>query len=153
GLKPHPDTDLRSGIVSRVLHLFVDRPLTDEQYALWGGVIVVAVIVVKNAQSLVVRHQLSRFLANLNRRIAETLYAGFLVTPYVDLKNQKHGQPEQVVRANIEVVSICFKDAAQVLADGTLLVMVILLLCFIDPWLTLGAALLFGVVGSLTYRA
>src|SRR5690606_41918813 len=39
------------------------------------------------------------------------------------------------------------------LADGTLLVMVILLLCFIDPWLTLGAALLFGVVGSLTYRA
>src|SRR5690606_42010610 len=50
GLKPHPDTDLRSGIVSRVLHLFVDRPLTDEQYALWGGVIVVAVIVVKNAQ-------------------------------------------------------------------------------------------------------
>ncbi len=152
GLKPHPDTDQRSGVVSRALHLFVDQPLTDAQYALLGGLLVVAVIVVKNVQSLVVRHQLSRFLANLNRRITETLFAGFLVAPYTDLKSQKHGQAEQVVRANMEVVSLCFKEAAQVLADGTLLVMVILLLIFIDPWLTLGAALLFGVVGTLTFR-
>lgn len=152
GLKPHPGTDVRSGVVSHALHLFVDRPLTDEQYAILGGLLVVGVILVKNMQSLVVRHQLSRFLANLNRRITETLFAGFLVAPYIDLKNQKHGQPEQVVRANMEVVSLSFKDAAQVLADGTLLMMVILLLLFIDPWLTLGAALLFGVVGTLTYR-
>ncbi|HEU5077537.1 MAG TPA: ABC transporter ATP-binding protein [Polyangiaceae bacterium] len=153
GLKPHPGTDDRAGVVSRALHLFVDEPLTDEQYALLGGSLVIAVIVAKNAQALVVRHQLSRFLANLNRRITETLFAGFLMAPYIDLKTEKHGHPELVVRGNMEVVSACFKDAAQVLADGTMLLMVILLLLFIDPWLTLGAALLFGVAGTLTFRA
>jgi len=152
GLKPHPDSGHRSGVVSKLLHLFTDQPLTDEQFAILGGLFVLVVIGVKNAQSLLVRQQLSRFLANLNRRITETLFLGFLMAPYIDLKTQKHGQPESVVRANMEVVSECFKDAAQVLADGALLVMVILLLLFIDPWLTLGAALLFGVVGSLMFR-
>lgn len=153
GLKPHPDTDERSGVVSRALHLFVDQPLTDEQFAILGGLLVLAVIVAKNAQALAVRHQLSRFLANLNRRITETLFEGFLMAPYIDLKSEKHGHPESVVRGNMDIVSACFKDAAQVLADGTLLVMVILLLLFIDPWLTLGAGLLFGVAGTLTFRA
>jgi ATP-binding cassette subfamily C protein len=153
GLKSHPDTAARSGVVSKLLHLFVDKPLTDQQFAILGGLLVISIIVAKNVQSLVVRHELSRFLANLNRRITETLFAGFLLTPYVDLKSEKYGHPESVVRANMEVVSDCFKDAAQVLADGALLIMVIVLLLLIDPWLTLGAALLFGVGGTLSFRA
>lgn len=153
GLKSHPDTGVRSGVVSKALHLFFHEPLTDEQFALLGGLLVVGVILAKNIQALVVRHELSRFLANLNRRITETLFAGFLLMPYIDLKSGKYGQPESVVRANMEVVSDCFKDAAQVLADGALLVMVILLLLLIDPWMTVGAAVLFGVGGMLTFRA
>jgi len=152
GLKPHPGSGHRSGVVSKLLHLFTNQPLTDEQFAILGGLLVLVVIGVKNAQSLIVRHQLSRFLANLNRRITETLFLGFLMAPYIDLKTEKHGQPEAVVRANMEVVSECFKDAAQVLADGALLLMVVLLLLFIDPWLTVGAALLFGVVGTFSFR-
>src|SRR5688572_28213896 len=51
GLKPHPETDHRAGVVSRGLHLFADQPLTDTEYAIWGGLFVVAVIVLKNVQS------------------------------------------------------------------------------------------------------
>jgi len=153
GLKPHPGSDHRPGVVSKALHLFSDKPLTDAQFAIWGGLLVVTVIILKNAQALVVRQQLSRFLTNLNRRIVETLFAGFLMAPYIDLKSEKHGNAEAVVRGTMETVSGCFKDAAQVLADGTMLMMVIVLLLFIDPWLTLGAAALFGIGGTLTFRA
>src|SRR6187399_1444384 len=153
GLKSHPGTGVRSGVVSKALHLIFHEPLTDEQFALLGGLMVVSVILAKNVQALVVRHELSRFLANLNRRITETLFAGFLLMPYIDLQSGKYGQPEAVVRANMEVVSDSFKDAAQVLADGALLVMVIVLLLLIDPWMTVGAAVLFGAGGMLTFRA
>lgn len=152
GLKHDDVAGVRHGPVAKLFHLVHPEPLTDVQFAIFGGIFMLVVVGAKNGVGLIVRHQLSRFLSNLNRRITEALFGGFLLAPYTDLTNEVHGSPESIVRANMEVVSGAFKDATQIVADCAILLMVALLLLHTDPLLTLGATLLFGVGGMWTFR-
>lgn len=151
GLTADPETGVRSGL-GKVLDLYFQRPLSDTEFALFGSALVLGVILVKNLQALLVRHQLHRFLANLNHRIAMQLFASLMMVPYEHLLAGKLRQPREILQTTSRVLSSCFRAAAQILADGAVIAMVITLLLFVDPWLTLWAALMFGGLGVGIYR-
>lgn len=151
GLSAHPETGARPGL-GKVLDIYFQRPLSDTEFALAGSGLVLGVILLKNLQALFVRHQLHRFLANLNHRIAMQLFASLMSVPYEHLLSGKLRQPREILQTTSSVLSVCFHAAAQVLADGAVIAMVITLLLLVDPWLTLWAALMFGGLGVGIYR-
>lgn len=141
----------RSGPVGQVLERGLERLLTDQEFALLGGALVLGVILIKNLQSMLVRYQVSRFLSNLDRRISTQIFAALLRMPYERIVTTKD-PPRAILQKTVDVLSDCFSASTQILADAALLSMVIALLVFVDPWLTLGAVLAFGGLGTLIYR-
>lgn len=152
GLSSNAVTGHRSGKLARVLeHLFAG-PLDDYEYALAGGVCLIGIMLVRNLSATVVRFLLNRFLMKLNHQVSAGLFEGYMRAPYERIKTGYFGNPAENVITTFDVFSTCFAATAQVLADAVMLTMVISLLVFVDPWLTLGCALVFLLAGSGLYR-
>ncbi len=143
---------MRHGRMARILQHFSHGPLGPVEYALWGGALLIAVILLKNMLSTLVKTLLNRFLTGLNHRISTGLFEGYMRAPYERLKSGHFGSPADNVGESFEVFSSCFAATAQILADGALLTMIIFLLVMVDPWLTLGCFVLFVLVGTVLYR-
>jgi ATP-binding cassette, subfamily B, bacterial PglK len=151
GLSVNPITGNRPGL-GKVLGLALDRPLTDLEFAIFGGSIVIAAIGLKNAQAMVVRFQISRFLSNLEHRISQQLFAALATIPYERVIKMGGAGLQERLRSTQEVLSACFRAATQILADGAMVAMILGLLVLVDPYLTVLGLVIFGGVGVGIYR-
>jgi ABC-type multidrug transport system fused ATPase/permease subunit len=141
----------RAGGVGRVLTYFFGHPPNNWQFALYGGLLVISVILVKNVQGAIVRFQVARFLSNLNHRIAMQLFAAFVALPYEDMVKVGESSLQNQLSRTLKIFATCFGAATHILSDATMLSMVVALLLYVDVHLTLLAALVFGGAGVGVY--
>lgn len=152
GLKVDPTTGERSGKLAKLLYVFTERLLSNQEYVLLAGGLVLGVLALKNITSTAVQFGLNRFLMKLNQRVSEGLFRGFLLSPYEFHAAEGASSASRQVTKIFEVFSRAFTSVAQILSDGTMLLMVTVLLVVINPWLTMGAAFLFLGAGVGLYR-
>lgn len=150
GLQVNADGS-RSGRLMRLLDLVLDTHLDDLSYAMIVGGLVVGVMGLKNLLSTVVQFSLNRFLMKLNQSVSLELFKGYLLAPYESIVAKGAGGPRSNISRIFEIFSSCFESLARILADGTLLLIVVVLLFFVNPTVTLIAAGLFGIVGVGLY--
>lgn len=149
GLVPDA-TGRRHGPVAGLLRrVFEDQPQLE--YVVWGGVVVVGVLLAKNLLSTLVHFLLNRFLMKLNERVSKRLFEGYLLARYEVFTHRGVSGPGRNISRIFELFSACFGATAQVMSDGAILIMVAILLVIVDPWLTFGAMAIFGFVGTGLY--
>lgn len=150
GLEAEPDGS-RTGPLARLLQLVTLDHLTQLQYAWLAGSAVLCFILFKNGVSALVEFSLTRFLMKLNHRISRKLVDGYLLAPFsTHLVRGPQGIQREITRL-YSVFARCFAASAQVLADVTTLLVVAVMLLFVDPLLTISAAIAFGGLGAFTY--
>jgi ATP-binding cassette, subfamily B, bacterial PglK len=142
----------RHGAIGAGLQRLLGHTLSDLEFSLLGGGTVLGVILIKNAHSLFVRFHVTRFLGNLTQRISMQLFNALMTTPYERMLESGAKRPRETLSTTIDVFGVCFRSVVLILADSAMLVMVITLLLFVDPRLTLVAAVMFGGLGFAIYR-
>jgi len=152
GLHVDPRAGVRSGGLAHAMQRVLGHTLSDLDYAFYCGGAVVLVLLVKNTQSLVVRYQLTRFLANLNQRVGLQLFAALATLPYEQAMRGGLAALETRLQGTLELLASGFRHATQIVASGATLLTILGLLCLIDPGLTLLFALLFGTFGLAQNR-
>jgi ABC-type multidrug transport system fused ATPase/permease subunit len=152
GLAVDAETGHRSGKLGRAFELIAHRPLSDAEFALYGGGLVLTVIAVKNTQSLFVRYHVTRFLSNLSHRVALQLYVALMSLPYEQVMGQGPDTLRERLVKTLDVQDEVFRAATQVLADLAIVTMVFAALFYIHPSLTLVALLAFCLIGVAIYR-
>lgn len=152
GLTPDPATGRRSGPLAGVLERVHGGGFGQLQFVLWAGAVVLGFMLVKNMQGTSVRFAISRFLMKLNQRISEQLYRSYMLAPYELFVKRGITGPAKEVSRIFNLFNTCFSATVQLLADGSMLVMVVLLLLYVDYRLTLLAAAIFSIVGVVLYR-
>ena len=151
GLRVDAETGLRSGRLVFLLERAYGGALPNDDYALLAGAAVILVLFVKNALGIFVGFGLTRFLMKINQRVSESLFEGYLLTPYDEVSRRGVSGLTSNIQRIFDVFGECFSSVALVLVDGAMLSMVAVLLLVINPGLTLGAALLFTLIGMLMY--
>jgi ABC-type multidrug transport system fused ATPase/permease subunit len=151
GLKVDPETGERAGKLVRLLSLVFENKLSNQEYVLIVGGLVIGVMAIKNLLSTLVQFGLNRFLMKLNQQVSVGLFEGYLVKPYEQLAADGISDARGRIIKIFEVFYNCFSSLAQILADGALLSIVALLLFFVDPGLTVGAVVVFAGAGALLY--
>lgn len=142
----------RFGLVMKAVRLFFAEP-TLLQYAVVGGMTVVGIIAIKHVQGLLSRYHLSRFLSNLHFRIAQQLFGALAAMPYEEIIRGGGGRGlKDRLTGTLEMLNGAFQTATKILADGAMVVMILLLLLFVDFRLTLLGLALFGGAGLTSYR-
>ncbi|HSC87927.1 MAG TPA: ABC transporter ATP-binding protein [Polyangiaceae bacterium] len=142
----------RHGPVARVLRELLSS-VSQFDYVLWGGALVVLVLLAKNLLSILVHFLLNRFLMKLNERVSRRLFEGYLLARYEVFTQRGAAAPQHNISRIFELFSACFGATAQVLSDGAILLMVGILLIVVDPWLTVSGVAIFGVMGVGLYWA
>lgn len=150
GLEANAD-GTRTGPLAKVLALTLGEPLTQMQYTMYAGAIVLVFVIGKNGLSTLVQFAMTRFLMKLNHRISKKLLDGYLLAPYRTFLARGPERIRNEIRKTYSVFSTCFAASAQALADSTTLFMVAALLLFINPLLTITAVAAFGGAGVLSY--
>lgn len=150
GLDTHASGE-RRGHVAHLVRLIVPGPTDAVTYVSIGGGAVVAFMVVKNMQSMLAQFLMNRFLMKRNLVLSKELLEGYLTAPYELLQPRAVVGIQKRISEIYSVFSTNFTCAAQVLSDSLTLSMVVALLTYVNPHLTLVAALIFGGIGSLTY--
>lgn len=151
GLDPHDGR--RAGHLARLLRFLLDSDLPQLEYVLVGGGIVVGLLLVKNALSSMVHFSLNRFFMKLNEDVSRRMFEGYLLARFEVFGARGLAEPISRVGKATELLGTCFTSASQILADGAIVLTVALLLFAVDPWITLGAALLFGTAGVLLHAS
>lgn len=152
GLHVNGEAHRRGGWLGHLLERVLGGPVSDLEFALLGGSIVVSAIALKNVQGLMVRYQVERFLSNLERRIALQLFGALTTLPYEQIVVDGSSRLRDRLKKRMQALSLSFRAATQVLADGAIVSTVIALLCLVSPMLTLLGVGLFGGLGFLLYR-
>lgn len=142
----------RFGLVSKAVRLVYDEP-TLFQYAVVGGLAVIGIIALKHVQGLLSRYHLNRFLSNLHFRVAQQLFGALAAMPYDQVIRNGGGRGlKDRLTGTLEVLTGAFQTATKILADGAIVLMILLLLFFVDFRLTLLGLALFGGAGITSYR-
>lgn len=140
----------RGGHLARGVEL-IFGPLDPLHFVLTSGGLLVAFMIAKNGLSILVSTLLNRFLMRLNEHVSRSLFQGYLLARYEVFKHRGVGRPAANINRIFELFNTCFGAAARILSDGATITMVVLLLIFVDPWLTLVGVVLFGGVGTGLY--
>jgi ABC-type multidrug transport system fused ATPase/permease subunit len=142
----------RFGLVKKAVGLFYEDP-TLLQYSIVGGCAVVGIIALKHGQGLLSRYHLNRFLSNLHFRIAQQVFGALAAMPYEDVIRHGGGRGlKDRLTGTLEILNGAFHTATKILADGAIVLMILLLLFFVDHRLTLLGLALFGGAGLTSYR-
>ncbi len=150
GLEPDPTTGARRGHLARLFNPFFGE-LGQLDYVLLGGSVVVGVLLTKNLLSSLVHFALNRFLMKLNQHVSKRLFEGYLLARLETFGARGINGPIAKINRTFDLFSSSFGATAQIIADAATLTMVALLLLIVDPMMTLGGVLIFGVAGTLLY--
>lgn len=151
GLRTSDALGHRSGQVGELVEWLVGGPADQLTYVMIAGSAVLAFMITKNVQGTAAQFYMNRFLMKRNLVLSKELLEGYLSAPYERLQPRALDAIQKRIVEIYSVFSNNFTSAAQVLADGLTLAMVVGLLLYINPALTLISALMFGGVGSLIY--
>lgn len=151
GLRVDPTTGQRGGRVAHIVQQFYGQVLDNREYVLIVGGLVLLIIAIRNVLGILAHFGLTRFLMKLNQRVSESLFAGYLLTPLEQINDRGVSSLGGKISRIFDVFSVSFSGLAQIIADALMLAMVLCLLMLINPTITIVGALLFGIVGALTY--
>lgn len=141
----------RHGRLMKILHPIVGTNLSDHDYAIIVGSIVLGVVAFKNVLSTLVQFALNRFLMKINQRVALGLFDGYLLTPYEEILKRGVSGPTGQITNIFNTFGRCFSSISQLMADGTLILIVACVLAYINPWLTMASVVAFAAAGAVLY--
>lgn len=134
----------RSGILLRVVETLFG-PMSQLEFAVYGGAIVLAVFVAKNLLAAVIEFVLGRVIMQTYIRTARKAFLACLSMPYEAFKAPDPAYSKQDLTQLYRLFNVTVWSAIQALADSILVLLVAALLVFIAPYLTLSAVVLFAV--------
>ncbi len=151
GLTEKGEGHHRSGAIGKVTEVVMGGPVDQTTYVVFAGGGLLLFIIFKNLQSMSAQFLMNQFLMRRNLVLSKELFEGYLAAPYVELQPRTVGSVQKKINEIFSVFSASFTSTAQVIADGLTLAMVVLLLLYINPILTVVAAGMFGGIGTLIY--
>lgn len=152
GLKANEATGDRGGSVANLLERLTHGTVSDLHYATYGGGLLLVFLIVKHAQSLLVRYHVTRFLSNLIQRIGMQLFAALATLPYEEAMKGGHASLQRKLKATLELLSTSFRTVIQMIASTATLAILLTMLFRIDAAITGSFIVLFGGASLLQGR-
>ena len=136
---------------------FLDRlgldNLTVTQLSAAIAVTAVVVLVLKTGLAAIMQRRIFRFLANRQADVSARLARSFLSKPLLDV--QRWTEPEAIyaLGSGVGAATVSLLGSSIIIASEAFLFLIVgVTLFLLDPWLTLGAIALFGVIVLVMHR-
>jgi ABC-type multidrug transport system fused ATPase/permease subunit len=113
----------------------------------------VFVLVLKTALQAVMSRRIYRFLANRQAEVSASLARNFLSRPLLFVQRWTSSEAIYALGSGVGAATVAVLGSGiTILAEVSLFAIVLVALFIVDPWVTLGAAAIFGSVVLLTQR-
>jgi ABC-type multidrug transport system fused ATPase/permease subunit len=141
------------GWAQTVLDWFGLGDLTVSQVSVVIALTAVFVLVLKTVLQALMTRRISRFLANRQAEVSASLARRFLSRPLLFVQRWTSSEAIYALGSGVGAATVAILGSAiTILAEVSLFVIVLLTLLFVDPWVTLGAIVVFGTVVMVTQR-
>ena len=141
------------GWASTILGWFGLEDLTVSQISVIIALTAVFVLVLKTVLQALMTRRISRFLANRQAEVSASLARRFLSRPLLFVQRWTTSEAIYALGSGVGAATVAILGSAiTILAEVSLFVIVLLTLLFVDPWVTLGAMVVFGTVVLVTQR-
>ena len=141
------------GWASTILSWFGLENLTVSQLSVIIALAAVFVLVSKTVLQALMTRRISRFLANRQAEVSASLARRFLSRPLLFVQRWTTSEAIYALGSGVGAATVAILGSAiTILAEVSLFVIVLLTLLFVDPWVTLGALVVFGSVVLVTQR-
>ena len=138
---------------STVLNWFGLGSLTVSQISVIIALTAVFVLVLKTLLQALMTRRISRFLANRQAEVSASLARRFLSRPLLFVQRWTTSEAIYALGSGVGAATVAILGSAiTILAEVSLFVVVLLTLFFVDPWVTLGAIVVFGTVVLVTQK-
>lgn len=139
--------------VSRFLYILKIHNLTLQEQALWIGCVAASILVGKTLLSLFFVRKITFFLSRRGAHISTRLISKVLSQPLSSLQEKSIQQIQYAITAGVDTITMGVLNTAIVLTSDTSLLLILSIgLFFLDPWIAINTALLFGIVAFFLYR-
>lgn len=136
-----------------VLGWFGLGDLTVSQVSVIIALTAVLVLVLKTILQALMTRRISRFLANRQAEVSASLAREFLSRPLLFVQRWTTSEAIYALGPGVGAATVAILGSAiTILAEVSLFVIVIVALLLVDPWVTVGAIVVFGVVVLVTQR-
>jgi ABC-type multidrug transport system fused ATPase/permease subunit len=141
------------GWASSVLDWLGLGGLTVSQISVIIALAAVFVLVFKTLLQALMTRRISRFLANRQAEVSASLARRFLSRPLLFVQRWTTSEAIYALGSGVGAATVAILGSAiTILAEVSLFVIVLIALFLIDPWVTLGAMIVFGTVVLVTQR-
>jgi ATP-binding cassette, subfamily B, bacterial PglK len=141
------------GWASSVLDWLGLGGLTVSQISVIIALAAVFVLVLKTLLQALMTRRISRFLANRQAEVSASLARRFLSRPLLFVQRWTTSEAIYALGSGVGAATVAILGSAiTILAEVSLFVIVLITLLLIDPWVTLGAMIVFGTVVLVTQR-
>lgn len=141
------------GWASSVLDWLGLGGLTVSQISVIIALAAVFVLVLKTLLQALMTRRISRFLANRQAEVSASLARRFLSRPLLFVQRWTTSEAIYALGSGVGAATVAILGSAiTILAEVSLFVIVLITLFLIDPWVTLGAMIVFGTVVLVTQR-
>ena len=128
--------------------------LTVSQVSVIIALAAVFILVLKTLLQAIMARRIARFLANRQAEVSASLARQFLSRPLLFVQRWTTSEAIYALGSGVGAATVSVLGSAiTILAEISLFVIVILTLLLVDPWVTLGAMVIFGSVVLLTQRS
>lgn len=141
------------GWASTILGWFGLEDLTVSQISVIIALTAVFVLVLKTVLQALMTRRISRFLANRQAEVSASLARRFLSRPLLFVQRWTTSEAIYALGSGVGAATVAILGSAiTILAEVSLFIIVLLTLLYVDPWVTLGAMVVFGTVVLVTQR-
>lgn len=141
------------GWASTILGWFGLEDLTVSQISVIIALTAVFVLVLKTVLQALMTRRISRFLANRQAEVSASLARRFLSRPLLFVQRWTTSEAIYALGSGVGAATVAILGSAiTILAEVSLFVIVLFALFLVDPWVTLGAMVVFGTVVLVTQK-
>lgn len=127
--------------------------LTVSQISVVIALAAVFILVLKTVLQALMTRRISRFLANRQAEVSASLARQFLSRPLLFVQRWTTSEAIYALGSGVGAATVAVLGSAiTILAEVSLFVVVIITLFIVDPWVTVGAIVVFGGVVLVTQR-
>lgn len=128
--------------------------LTVSQISVIIALAAVFVLVLKTVLQALMTRKISRFLANRQAQVSASLARRFLSRPLLFVQRWTTSEAIYALGSGVGAATVAVLGSSiTILAEVSLFVIVLITLFFIDPVVTIGALVMFGLVVAVTQRS
>ena len=128
--------------------------LTVSQVSVIIALAAVFILVLKTGLQAIMARRIARFLANRQAEVSASLARQFLSRPLLFVQRWTTSEAIYALGSGVGAATVAVLGSAiTILAEVSLFVIVVITLLLIDPWVTLGAMVIFGTVVLVTQRS